>query len=350
MEVNGAVVLPVLNEVRCIDECIKSIDKARSDKYLNGEFSLVFVDNGSDDGSLERLNFWRNELHDFHVLKCEELGPGSARRIGCRFAIDHFANSGSQRFWLITTDADSIVPKDWLAVWTRNISRTESSLLVGNSDFLEDLSSIPIAEVLLHSRMNFIQDLEAKVGVVNSDGFNLAIESDCYQAIGGFTQPRSRTGGVLAGEDWALGCRARMNGFGVERVSSPKVAVSARRLFSDVLGYLTGESYDGHFGRVELKSDVRDISGEQLFQVINRVFERAIGHFFIKPLLIDPSLSSLTTMPGLPNQSWIQLRRRVQAVRYTNRYEEILRNMEMLQAEYGSELVDFFAKRCAQPS
>ena len=76
-----SIIIPVLNGVSFLDNCFSTLEKQT---YPNLE--IIFVDNGSSDGSRERINRYCSSHKGFYLLDCPKPGPGAARNKGIEFS------------------------------------------------------------------------------------------------------------------------------------------------------------------------------------------------------------------------------------------------------------------------
>ena len=90
-----SVVIPVLNEAKEIELCLKSLS---NQSFRN--FEVIVVDNGSIDNTREIV-----ETYDCRVIHEPRQGVGYARQRGFEEAIGEI---------IASTDADTILPPDWL--------------------------------------------------------------------------------------------------------------------------------------------------------------------------------------------------------------------------------------------
>lgn len=79
-----SLVIPIFNEVNLIDELVKrTVSAVRS---FTADYEIIFVDDGSIDGSLERILFWQKENNNLKVLSLSRnFGHQSAFTAG----LDH---------------------------------------------------------------------------------------------------------------------------------------------------------------------------------------------------------------------------------------------------------------------
>ena len=76
-----SIIVPVYNAEKYLQECADSILK-----QTFTDFEVIFVDDGSADGSLGILNNYRNKDNRINILRQNHLGAGSARNLGINTA------------------------------------------------------------------------------------------------------------------------------------------------------------------------------------------------------------------------------------------------------------------------
>lgn len=94
---NIAVIIATRNEERHLRGCVDSVLVAGK-----GRIELIVVDDGSTDGSREILDSYGDEVQ---TITGRGEGPGKARNVGL---------AATDRDWIVFTDADCVVPAEWL--------------------------------------------------------------------------------------------------------------------------------------------------------------------------------------------------------------------------------------------
>jgi glycosyltransferase involved in cell wall biosynthesis len=80
-----SIIIPVLNGYDFLDYCFLNLKK-----QIYPRLEIIFVDNGSSDGSLEKINQYCSNYSNYHVLNCSTPGPGAARNKGINSAIGDY--------------------------------------------------------------------------------------------------------------------------------------------------------------------------------------------------------------------------------------------------------------------
>jgi glycosyltransferase involved in cell wall biosynthesis len=194
------VVIPAHNEAALVGDCLESIHRAARDPRLDHEpvDVVVVLDACTDRSQAIAVR------HGAQVVSLDALCVGAARALGASFALD----SGAR--WLAFTDADTIVPPDWLAAQLAAGAEAACGAV-----WVEDWSAHPYGV-----RERFLQAYAAD-GERHVHGANLGVSATAYRATGGF-RPLPR------GEDTALVASLLAHGGQVAWNASPRVTTSAR--------------------------------------------------------------------------------------------------------------------------
>ncbi len=197
-KIDISVVIPAYNEEKLLGFCLESLRKQK----FEGKYEIIVVDNGSTDRT------WKvAESFGAEVILEKRKGVVFARQRGFSLARGKI---------IATTDADSIVPTDWLEkIFLTFETNPEAIGVTGGIDFYGSSKKIlflvniftPIFRFF--SRNYFI-------------GPNFAIKKEIFEKIGGFDTK------LFVGEDTDLALRAKKFG----RIVSKKdlsVATSSRK-------------------------------------------------------------------------------------------------------------------------
>ena len=159
-----SVIVPVLNGGAELEVCLESIREQDHDSY-----ELIVVDDGSTDGSAERAE----ELADRVVRRSSCGGPGLARNAGAKLA-----RGGVLAF----TDADCVLPPDWLGKMERAMEEPAVGAAAGGYAFSvtrEFVARFNLLE-LAHRRRSFGPFVDT------ASTSNFAVRADLFHSVGGF--------------------------------------------------------------------------------------------------------------------------------------------------------------------
>ncbi|HVB26680.1 MAG TPA: glycosyltransferase [Mycobacteriales bacterium] len=222
------IVIPAANEEDSIGACLSALTQAR--RHLRRVAAhdidvriLVVLDSCTDrTASIVAL-------HDVERLTCVAGRVGAAREAGVERLLTD-AGVRSSELWLANTDADSTVPREWLAGMLEEADRG-AHLVLGT---VLPGPGLEHATQRLWARCHHLRENHPHV-----HGANFGIRADSYSALGGWPP-------LSSGEDVALAQRAtRAAHLRVVRTASIPVWTSTRvtgrapRGFSSYLRGLT---------------------------------------------------------------------------------------------------------------
>jgi cellulose synthase/poly-beta-1,6-N-acetylglucosamine synthase-like glycosyltransferase len=194
------VVIPVHDEAALLSDCLQAVALAGRHPRLDNEpvEIVVVLDACTDRSAAVAVR------HGAQIVSLDARCVGAARALGASFALDAGAR------WLAFTDADTVVPPDWL------VGQLEANADVTCGPVeIEDWSAHPYG-----MRERFTQQY-AHGGVTHIHGANLGLSAAAYRASGGFPPNRIGEDEALVTSLVALGRRVAWNG-------SPRVVTNAR--------------------------------------------------------------------------------------------------------------------------
>ncbi|MEW6142319.1 MAG: glycosyltransferase family 2 protein [Chloroflexota bacterium] len=176
------VVVPALNEELALGHCLESLI-AQECAFT---YEIIVVDNGSVDCTAEVAH-----RYGARVVYEKRRGVGWARASG-------FANARGTI--IASTDADTVVPRDWLARFAQIFQKHLEVVGVGGRFIYVDG---PVGVRLLGRLANYMTPLIVRMApwFWSFSGFNFAVRREAYLASGGFRND------LMYGEDWDLGKR-----------------------------------------------------------------------------------------------------------------------------------------------
>ncbi|MGE0307000.1 MAG: glycosyltransferase family 2 protein [Acidimicrobiia bacterium] len=302
-----AVIIPCHNEAVFLPDLLSTLIPQI---VAQPNWQLVLVNDGSTDETGEIVDSAGNRWPEIITVQHgRHGGPGAARTTAVAIACADHARSPE---WILTTDADVVLPDNWVSAWSTTLAALDADNTVGAVNGEEEqahlLAPYPNAQVLSQRFGEVVVRSESILGPTNLNGVNHAVRTEAYIACGPYRQPvgDGPNGPImLAGEDWDLGVRLRLAGY---RIASTEVAVAdrGRRLLADLVAYLGGTAYEGAFTRVEASGPTIDVTGEQLAQLLPGTARRALLHFYAKPILAVPRL--LDTPLGLNASTVIDMK------------------------------------------
>jgi len=169
-EMKVSVIIPAYNEEKSIAKTLRSLEK----QDYKDKWEVIVVDNNSTDKTSEVSKKFSNNL-DLKVILEKKKGRGTARATG--------ANK-SQGEFIFYTDADALVPKNWISGMVRHFDDSEVVAVTGPwkiTDlggfaqwFLNNFQEVAVLPYTVIRGMHWLT------------GFHMAIRRDAYVKCGGF--------------------------------------------------------------------------------------------------------------------------------------------------------------------
>jgi glycosyltransferase involved in cell wall biosynthesis len=211
------IVVPAQNEEASIEPCIQSIRRSCEAAQLRDYWIVIVADSCTDD-TLPRARRAVEGVGE--VLESAAQSAGTARRLGVDAALAHFNDKDLSQIWLANTDADTLVPCDWISVQLR-LADAGIAAVAGIVKLGEDGS--PAAHEFHRTYLTSPDGTHDHV-----HGANLALRADAYVDAGGWAHR------ALA-EDHCLWGRLKDRGW---RISSPvsSVVITSARLIGRARG------------------------------------------------------------------------------------------------------------------
>lgn len=197
------VVVPACDEEDSVAACLDSVLAAA--RHVDVPVEVVVVVNGSHDSTAEVAR-----ACGVSVVVLPEANVGAARRVGARLALE----ADGEATWLAFTDADSIVPPEWLA--------TQLACAADGADVVLGTVVLPTDAMAEHPEW-----VAAYRRLVQQDshrhvhGASIGVRGTAYRSVGGFRP-------LPLHEDVDLITRLEDHGASVVRTVMAPVVTSAR--------------------------------------------------------------------------------------------------------------------------
>lgn len=231
------VVVPAHNEEQHLERalaCVQSAADALQATHPQVSVCVAVVLDACTDGSKDLACGFSAMDPRFEVIEAAHRSVGKSRRTGVEALLrkGSVAGVGASRVWIANTDADSRVPRHWLARQLE-LAGSGADVVLGSVEPEAD-GMDPFLLSLWHSRHRLEE------GHAHIYGANLGVRASAYLAAGGFPLCDS-------GEDRNLVERLRLAGAAVYATDTTRVVTSgrlqarARRGFADYLLALARE-------------------------------------------------------------------------------------------------------------
>jgi hypothetical protein len=243
------VVVPARNEQDRITRCLASLRRALAHAPDGVATAVAVVLDRCTDATPESvarlIGDWPEAttiiVHDEIPAGCATIGRtvpaaalrgsgvGARRDLGLRAVLDRLSGHPTARTWLLSTDADTTVPVDWVAAHLRHAADGVHAV-AGLADLALSCYRA-IVEHGLHGATHH-----------HIYGANFGVRADAYLAVGGFPPDG-------AGEDHGLWQRLAAGGYTLAQPVGIRVRTSARlrgRADGGLAGLLRALHRDGH--------------------------------------------------------------------------------------------------------
>lgn len=249
------VAIPIYNEERFITKTLSAFLKQDVDYK---KFFIVLADNGSTDKTIDKVVTFRKKHPQLSLTIVAETKRG--KRFARKKALDVASKMGA--FYLLSTDADSVVPCDIISTTTQVLKRSQFHILRGKIFF-------PAKTLLLKIiYMKKIRLLVAKLRCFEQSFFGPAV-SGAFFAVPAKLYNQVYYGDIdnplITQEDHLLSRRLYYMG-GVFVDSSNHVITSDRRFWGDVNLYARGVRIPD-FRNVQRKISLRKFSQQEVDEI-----------------------------------------------------------------------------------
>lgn len=189
-EIRFSIIVPFRNETENLPNLLNSLSRIN---YPESKFEILLVNDESEDNSVEIIEEFQENHSEFGVKLLENKRVSNSPK---KNAINTAINSANFEY-IITTDADCKIPKNWLKSYNDFILKTGNKLIAGPVA----LSSLPTANTNI-KRKNILRNFEeldvlslqastaGAFGIGKAfmcNGANLCYEKDAFLEVSGFT-------------------------------------------------------------------------------------------------------------------------------------------------------------------
>ena len=175
-----SVIVPVFNRPDEVDELLESL----CSQTLK-DFEVVIVEDGSKKPCKDVCDKYADIL-DLHYYYKENSGPGQSRNYGVERAHGE---------WVIVLDSDVVLPDGYLQAVDSSISHQPSGFAAFGGPDAAHPSFTPVQKAISYSMTSFfttggIRGGKAKLDKFYPRSFNMGIQREVYQQLGGFSKMR----------------------------------------------------------------------------------------------------------------------------------------------------------------
>ena len=173
-----SVIIPFRNEAKNLPKLLASINGL---SYPNELIEFIFVDDNSSDNSVEIINSHFKNQFEFTII-INQRTTHSPKKDAISFAIENAKND-----WIVTTDADCIVSKNWLKRIDAFIQKHNCNMLVApvsyksNATFLAQFQRLDFMSL----QATTIASFGLKIPFL-ANGANFIYRKNIFEKVDGF--------------------------------------------------------------------------------------------------------------------------------------------------------------------
>lgn len=191
-----SIIIPARNEEENISACIQSILKNNYPQHL---FEIIIADDFSTDSTPQIIESFSLEFSNIRQIKLSNIitqNINSYKKKAIEIAIEQ-----SRFQWIITTDADCILPNKWLCLYDAFIQTHKSVFVAAPVMFTCGKSFLSIFQCLDFISLQGITAASVSAGFHSMcNGANIAYSKNVFYEVGGFKNADH----IASGDDMLL--------------------------------------------------------------------------------------------------------------------------------------------------
>ena len=177
------IVIPARNEAANIKACVDSI---LAQDYPTEFFEVIVIDDFSEDDTAFIVKAIGHDHPNVHLLSLADYFKSDEMNSFKKKAIEK-AVSHAKGNWIVTTDADCIIPKYWLSLYNAYIIKNNPVFVAAPVMFIKESGVLNEFQVLDFLALQGITAAAVGAGKHSmSNGANLAFEKSAFIAVGGY--------------------------------------------------------------------------------------------------------------------------------------------------------------------
>ncbi len=178
-----SIVVPARNESENIKICVESI---LAQNYPTDFFEILVIDDFSEDDTALIVKNLQEQYANVHLLSMADFFKpndiSSYKKKAIEKAVQHAKGN-----WIVTTDADCIVPPNWLLLFHQYIEQHQPVFVAAPVMFIKETGILNQFQLLDFLALQGITAAAVGAGKHSmSNGANLAFEKSAFIAVGGY--------------------------------------------------------------------------------------------------------------------------------------------------------------------
>ncbi len=185
-----SIIIPFRNEAENLEELLTSIEKIN---YPTNSFEVLLINDESTDDSVSRIeDSIKNSPVSFKILNNRRTSA-SPKKDAITWAIEHALHP-----WIVTTDADCILPYNWLHAYNQFIIEHDPFMIVAPVSYLRKKGIVNQFQIT----ENFSLQTTTAGGfgqklALLCNGANLAYKKSIFKEVNGY----SKNNTIASGDD-----------------------------------------------------------------------------------------------------------------------------------------------------
>jgi len=178
-----SIIIPARNEAANISACLNSI---LAQDYPSAFFEIIVIDDFSEDDTADIVKAMQTKNESIHLLSLSNYFKQDEISAFKKKAIEQ-AVLHAKGDWIITTDADCIVPPQWLRLYHQFIIQQQPVFVAAPVMFIKESGVLNTFQLLDFLALQGITAAAVGAGQHSmSNGANLAFEKSAFIAVGGY--------------------------------------------------------------------------------------------------------------------------------------------------------------------
>lgn len=192
-----SIIIPARNEAASIKTCVDSILKQN---YPIEAFEIIVIDDFSEDDTAFIVTALQQQYANLHLLRLADYYKPGELTAFKKKAIEKSV-SHAKGEWIVTTDADCIVPVDWLQLYHQYIQKEQPVFVAAPVMFIKTKGILNQFQLLDFLALQGITAAAVGAGKHSmSNGANLAFKKTAFIAVGGY----QGVDNIASGDDMLL--------------------------------------------------------------------------------------------------------------------------------------------------
>lgn len=194
---NFSIIIPARNEETNIANCLNSI---LQNNYSKSLYEVIVIDDHSTDATAPIVKQFIQQYNNIQLLQLAEIANWQTLNSYKKKAIE-LAIAQSKNNYIITTDADCIIPKNWLLNFDAFIQQTQNVFIAAPVQFINSGSFLSIFQCLDFLSLQGITAAAVSAGSLSMcNGANLCYNKKVFNEVNGFADIND----IASGDDMLL--------------------------------------------------------------------------------------------------------------------------------------------------